>query len=91
MHSIFNTDSCLFPDVLEMAKKGEIKNVQARIPLVLYEEFLKVITQWNEDHSHEEKLTLQRAVVEALNQWVRSHQKQDPFLNLSGIVNTEGE
>jgi len=72
-----------------MAKNVDIKNVQARIPKELYEEISLAIKEWNENHSDKDRLNLQRVVVEALSTWLRTNQKQDPFLDLVGIVNTK--
>ena len=63
-----------------------IKNVQARIDFELYENIQHVIKKINAQSSeNDEKLNLQKVIVEALNDWVRKNRK-DPFLSLSGLI-----
>ena len=70
---------------LFMTKLG-IKNVQARIDFELYENIQQIIKKLNnESQDSEEKLNLQKVVVEALNDWVRKNRK-DSFLSLSGLI-----
>ena len=69
-----------------MASKLGIKNVQARIEFELYDNIQQIIKDFNEKNKNEEeKLNIQKVIVEALNDWVRKNQK-DPFLSLSGIL-----
>ena len=72
-----------------MANKSEIKNVQARIPLEIYEELLSAIKEWNENHPDDNRLNLQRVMVEALTSWLRTNQGKDPFEDLAGIINSK--
>ena len=69
-----------------MASKLGIKNVQARIGFELYDNIQEIIKEFNEkNENEEEKLNIQKVIVEALNDWVRKNQK-DPFLSLAGIL-----
>jgi len=67
-------------------KKLGIKNVQARIDFELYENIQQIIKKLNnESEINNEKLNLQKVIVEALNDWVRKNRK-DSFLSLSGLI-----
>ncbi len=72
-----------------MSGKLGIKNVQARIALELYDNILRIIKEFNEKNENEDdKLNIQKVMVEALNDWVRKNQK-DPLLSLSGLLKKE--
>ena len=72
-------------EIFKMTRLG-IKNVQARIDFELYENIQHVIKKINAQSSeNDEKLNLQKVIVEALNNWVRKNRK-DPFLSLSGLI-----
>lgn len=69
-----------------MTAKIGIKNVQARIGFELYDNIQEIIKEFNENNSNEEeRLNIQKVIVEALHDWVRKN-KKDPFLALSGIL-----
>lgn len=69
-----------------MSGKMIIKNVQARIGLELYDNIQQIIKEYNENNQNEdEKLNIQKVIVEALNDWVRKNQK-DSLLSLAGIL-----
>ena len=69
-----------------MSGKIGIKNVQARIGFELYDNIQRIIKDFNEKSENEEdKLNIQKVIVEALNDWVRKNQK-DPLLSLSGLL-----
>jgi hypothetical protein len=69
-----------------MASKIGIKNVQARIGFELYENIQEIIKGFNENlKNDEEKLNIQKVMVEALNDWVRKNRK-DSLLSLSGLL-----
>lgn len=69
-----------------MSGKVAIKNVQARIGLELYDNIQQIIKQFNESNQIEdERLNIQKVIVEALNDWVRKNQK-DSLLTLAGIL-----
>lgn len=69
-----------------------IKNVQARISTELYQEVQAVIKEYNRNPDNEEKISLQKVVVEALREWVRKHQrKEDSLLALDGLVDSSKE
>lgn len=72
-----------------MTSKLGIKNVQARIGFELYDNIQHIIREFNENStSEDEKLNIQKVMVEALNDWVRKNQK-DPLLSLSGLLKKE--
>ena len=72
-----------------MGSKLGIKNVQARIGFELYDNIQQIIKDLNEkNHNDDEKLNIQKVIVEALNDWVRKNQK-DPLLSLSGLLKKE--
>jgi len=72
-----------------MSLKTGIKNVQARIELELYENIQQIITEFNNNlKENDEKLNIQKVMVEALNDWVKKNRK-DPFLSLSGLIRNE--
>ena len=72
-----------------MTTKLGIKNVQARIGFELYDNIQHIIKEFNENNnSDDEKLNIQKVIVEALNDWVRKNQK-DPLLSLSGLLKKE--
>ncbi len=69
-----------------MTAKLGIKNVQARIGFELYDNIQQIIKELNEKSDNDdEKLNIQKVIVEALNDWVRKNQK-DPLLSLSGLL-----
>lgn len=68
-----------------MSKLG-IKNVQARIEFELYDNIQEIIKKFNREiESKDEKLNLQKVIVESLNDWVIKNRK-DTFLSLSGLM-----
>ena len=72
-----------------MGSKLGIKNVQARIGFELYDNIQQIIKDLNEkNRNDDEKLNIQKVIVEALNDWVRKNQK-DPLLSLSGLLKKE--
>ena len=72
-----------------MSGKVAIKNVQARIGFELYDNIQQIIKEFNEKNEDEdEKLNIQKVIVEALNDWVRKHQK-DSLLSLAGLLKKE--
>jgi len=72
-----------------MTTKLGIKNVQARIGFELYDNIQQIIKEFNEKNANDdEKLNIQKVIVEALNDWVRKNQK-DPLLSLSGLLKKE--
>ena len=71
--------------MIVLTKLG-IKNVQARIDFELYENIQHVIKKINsQSQPNDEKLNIQRVIVEALTDWVRKNRK-DSFLSLSGLI-----
>lgn len=72
-----------------MTTKLGIKNVQARIGFELYDNIQQIIKDFNEKNANDdEKLNIQKVIVEALNDWVRKNQR-DPLLSLSGLLKKE--
>ena len=72
-----------------MSGKIGIKNVQARIGFELYDNIQQIIKDFNESNENDdEKLNIQKVVVEALNDWVRKNQK-DSLLSLAGLLKKE--
>ncbi|MHA2363285.1 MAG: hypothetical protein ACXAC7_04970 [Candidatus Hodarchaeales archaeon] len=73
-----------------MPQKGDIKNVQARVPQGLYIQVEATIKDINDNRSSDqERVFLQGVIIEALGDWLRKHQKKDPFLDIGGIIDTQ--